>query len=211
MACKHCHVESSPQRMEMMDFDVAEQCMRIIDNSPEIDTLDLTGGAPELNKAFRWLVEEGRKRNLRIIDRCNLTVLLKSGQEDLGHFLKEHQVNVVASLPCYSEANVRKQRGIGIFGKSILALQHLNSLGYGKDPNLQLDLVFNPSGPSLPPAQPQLQADYKLRLMEDYGIEFNSLYTITNMPIKRSVYLYLYTCIPINLYTYILMPCIEVH
>jgi hypothetical protein len=191
-ACTHCHVESSPLRKEMMDFDVAEQCMRIIDNSPEIDTLDLTGGAPELNKAFRWLVQEGRKRNLRIIDRCNLTVLLQSGQEDLGAFLKEHSVNVVASLPCYSEANVRKQRGIGIFGKSILALQHLNSLGYGTDPLLQLDLVYNPASPSLPPAQPQLQADYKLRLMEDYGIEFNSLYTITNMPIKRSVYLYLY-------------------
>ncbi|KAJ1425201.1 radical SAM domain protein [Ochromonadaceae sp. CCMP2298] len=184
-ACKHCHVESSPLRKEMMDFDVAEQCMKIVDNSPEIDTLDLTGGAPELNKAFRWLVAEGRKRGLRVIDRCNLTVLNLTGQKDLGEFLRDHQVNVVASMPCYSEENVRKQRGTGVFGKSILALQQLNSLGYGVDPALQLDLVYNPAGPSLPPAQPKLQSDYKLRLREDYGIEFNSLYTITNMPIKR--------------------------
>jgi len=184
-ACTHCHVESSPQRTEMMDYDVAEQCMKIIDNSPSIDTLDLTGGAPELNRCFRWLVKEGRKRNLRIIDRCNLTVLLQKGQEDLGEFLRDNEVNIVASLPCYSEENVRKQRGIGIFGKSILALQYLNSLGYGKEENLKLDLVYNPAGPHLPPSQPSLQADYKKKLFDDFEIEFNGLYTITNMPIKR--------------------------
>lgn len=186
-ACSHCHVESSPLRTEMMSQQVAEQCLRLLDNSPSIDTLDLTGGAPELNQCFRFLVREGRRRNLRVIDRCNLTVLFERGQEDLGEFLREQQVNVVASLPCYAQQNVDQQRGSGVFGKSIGALQYLNRYGYGsaEHPELRLDLVYNPAGPFLPPAQQALEQQYKEKLKQDFDISFNGLYTITNMPIKR--------------------------
>jgi radical SAM/Cys-rich protein len=185
-ACNHCHVESSPRRTEHMTLEVAAQCMAILDKSPTIDVVDLTGGAPELNPSFRFLVTEARKRNKQVIDRCNLTVLLEPGQEDLPEFLATNKVRVVASLPCYSESNVDKQRGKGVFGRSILALQLLNSKGYGmENSDLKLDLVYNPSGGSLPPSQKSLEVDYKKRLFDDYGIQFNSLLTITNMPIKR--------------------------
>ena len=185
-ACNHCHVESSPRRSEAMTLEVAAQCMNILDNSPSVDTVDLTGGAPELNPAFRFLVREARKRNKEVIDRCNLTVLLEPGQEDLPDFLATNKVRVVASLPCYSESNVDKQRGKGVFGRSILALQLLNAKGYGLEGSgLRLDLVYNPSGGSLPPSQKALEVDYKNKLFADYGIQFNSLLTITNMPIKR--------------------------
>ena len=191
-ACSHCHVESSPFRTEQMSHEVAEQCVRILDHSPSIHTLDLTGGAPELNPEFRWLVEQGRKRNLRVIDRCNLTVLLVKGQEDLADFLARNKVNVVASLPCYSEKNVNQQRGSGVFDESIQALRILNSYGYGKPgTGLELDLVYTPNGAFLPPSQQKLELDYKSRLKEDFDIDFSRLYTITNMPIKRfAEYLY---------------------
>lgn len=185
-ACNHCHVESSPRRTEQMTLETAAKCMSIMDNSPSIDIVDLTGGAPELNPSFRFLVEEARKRGKEVIDRCNLTVLLEPGQEDLPEFLASNRVRVVASLPCYSETNVDKQRGKGVFGRSILALQLLNAKGYGmEDSNLRLDLVYNPSGGTLPPSQSSLEIDYKQRLFADFGIKFNSLLTITNMPIKR--------------------------
>ena len=185
-ACNHCHVESSPRRTEQMTLEIAAKCMSIMDNSPSIDVVDLTGGAPELNPSFRFLVEEARKRGKEVIDRCNLTVLLEPGQEDLPEFLASNGVRVVASLPCYSESNVDKQRGKGVFGRSILALQLLNAKGYGiEGSNLRLDLVYNPSGGSLPPSQASLEIDYKKRLFDDFGIKFNSLLTITNMPIKR--------------------------
>lgn len=185
-ACTHCHVDSSPQRTEMMTLETAQQCIKVLDNSPSIHTIDLTGGAPELNIAFRYLVEEARKRGKKIIDRCNLSVLLEPGQEDLLEFLKENKVSVVASLPCYTEDNVDAQRGDGIFAKSILALQMLNQAGYGlPGSDLELDLVYNPGGAFLPGSQGQLESDYKKKLMDDFGIEFHRLFTITNMPIKR--------------------------
>ncbi|KAL9187995.1 hypothetical protein ACHAXT_006373 [Thalassiosira profunda] len=193
-ACNHCHVESSPLRKEeTMAADVAARCLELLRNSPEVDTLDLTGGAPELNAQFRFLVRLARewakenKRELRIIDRCNLTVLLEPDQEDLVDFLKENKVNVVASLPCYGEDNVDAQRGRGVFQRSIAALLKLNEAGYGTPghPDLELDLVYNPSGPFLPPPQASLEGDYKRELQENFGIQFDNLLTITNMPIKR--------------------------
>lgn len=139
-----------------------------------------------MNECFRYLVIEARKRGKEVIDRCNLTVLLERGHEDLVDFLHSHNVHIVASLPCYSSKNVDKQRGQGVFGKSIIALQLLNSVGYGADAcDLKLDLVYNPNGPFLPPSQKKLEDDYKNRLMNDFGIKFNNLFTITNMPIKR--------------------------
>ena len=185
-ACKHCHVESSPKRTEAMTASIIDRCFHIIDNSPTIKTIDLTGGAPELIPGFRSIVERGRERNLEIIDRCNLTVLMEPGQEDLHYFLAKNQVRVVASLPCYSEKNVNMQRGGGVFSRSIEGLRLLNSVGYGKEKSdLYLDLMYNPGGASLPPNQAKLEIDYKLRLQEDFGIQFNNLFTLTNMPIKR--------------------------
>jgi len=184
-ACSHCHVESSPRRKEMMDHRTAERCIEVIRNSKNITTLDITGGAPELNKEFKYLVTEARKMGVQVIDRCNLTVLDEPGQDELGKFLAEHQVRVVASLPCYSMQNVDQQRGRGVFDKSIDGLMKLNDLGYGTDPVLGLDLVYNPAGAFLPPAQADLEAAYRNKLAEDFGIVFNSLFTITNMPIKR--------------------------
>ncbi len=185
-ACHHCHVESSPLRTENMAPATAERLMQVIRNSPTLKTVDITGGAPEMNVNFRWFVTEARKMGLNVIDRCNLTILFEEGQHDTAEFLKEQGVQIVASLPCYSKDNVEKQRGRGVFGKSIEALQKFNELGYAK-PNtgLTLDLVYNPQGASLPPAQAKLEADYKNELKELFGIEFNRLYTITNMPIKR--------------------------
>lgn len=187
-ACGHCHVESSPKRTEMMSVEVATKCLEILKQSPEVTTLDITGGAPELNENFRLIVRLAREMrpDLDIIDRCNLTVLHEPGQEDLVQFLKDNRVHVIASLPCYSEENVNQQRGGGVFERSISALLMLNEAGYGEDgTGLQLDLVYNPLGAFLPPEQGKLEVAYKERLDEDFGIDFNSLYTMTNMPVKR--------------------------
>lgn len=184
-ACKHCHVESSPRRKEAMTQKIIDRCFQIIDNSPSIKTIDITGGAPELIYGFRDIVKRARQRNLEVIDRCNLTVLMEPGQEDLHHFLAEHNVRVVASLPCYSELNVNQQRGGGVFKRSIEGLQLLNSVGYGKNESLILDLMYNPNGAFLPSNQKELEIDYKQELLEKFNIVFNHLYTLTNMPIKR--------------------------
>lgn len=186
LACLHCHVEAGPKRKEIMERNTAERLMELLKQSPTIQTVDLTGGAPELNPNFRFLVEESRRLGREVIDRCNLTVLFQKGQEETPYFLKEHRVQIVASLPCYSKENVEAQRGRGVFDKSIRALRLLNELGYGKEgTGLLLDLVYNPVGPFLPPPQSELEADYKKELNELFGIEFNHLLTITNMPIKR--------------------------
>lgn len=188
-ACGHCHVESSPLRKdEMMSAATAAQCLKLLAATPSITTLDITGGAPELNSNFRYLVSMARqlRPDIEIIDRCNLTVLQEPGQEDLVDFLKEHGVRVIASLPCYSAENVDKQRGNGVFERSIAALLALNEAGYAM-PNtgLHLDLVYNPLGAFLPPEQEKLQVAYKKQLDENFGILFDSLFTMTNMPIKR--------------------------
>lgn len=186
-ACAHCHVESSPRRInEQMTRETVDQCLKIIANSPTVKTVDITGGAPELNGEFRYLVTEARKLGKEVIDRCNLTVLLEPGQEDLVEFLAENKVQVVASLPCYGEENVNQQRGNGVFDRSIAGLQKLNEAGYGMpDSGLQLDLVYNPLGGFLPPPQGPLEIKYKEELSDQFGIEFNNLFCITNMPIKR--------------------------
>lgn len=173
-----------------MSSEVAARCLRLLQNSPHVDTLDLTGGAPELNDEFRFLVRMAREwavendRELTIIDRCNLTVLSEPGQEDLVQFLKDNRVDVVASLPCYGEENVDSQRGRGVFGRSIDGLLKLNEAGYGIAEGLSLTLVYNPGGPFLPPAQSSLEADYKRELDEKFGVQFNNLLTITNMPVS---------------------------
>jgi len=186
MTCTHCHVEAGPTKTrENMDLKTAEAVVAYMKNSG-IKTLDLTGGAPEMNPNFRYLVTEARSLGVHVIDRCNLTVLFLPGQEDLAHFLAGNKVEIVASLPCYLQENVDKQRGRGTFDESIKALQLLGKLGYGKDDStLALNLVYNPVGPHLPPNQTELENDYKNRLKEDWGIVFNNLYTITNMPITR--------------------------
>ncbi|RMG14376.1 MAG: radical SAM/Cys-rich domain protein [Deltaproteobacteria bacterium] len=186
MACHHCHVEAGPNRTEIMSREVAERVMALLEASTQVEVVDLTGGAPELNPSFRWLVSEARRLGRRVIDRCNLTVLFEPGMEDLPAFLADQQVEIVASLPCYQPENVEKQRGRGAFEKSIEALKRLNALGYGRpDSGLVLNLVYNPVGPSLPPPQAELEAAYKRELAEHFGIAFNHLLTITNMPIKR--------------------------
>ena len=189
--CRHCHVEAGPLRREQMSPETAERIVQLLDASggEHLETVDLTGGAPELNPVFRYLVSEARDRGLKVIDRCNLTVLLEPGQEGTAQFLRDHQVEIVASLPCYSRENVERQRGQGVFARSIRSLLLLNSLGYGKpDTGLILNLVYNPVGPFLPPDQEGLEKDYKKKLREDFGIEFNQLFTIANMPIKRFLY-----------------------
>lgn len=186
LTCSHCHVEAGPTKIkENMNRPTAEAVARLVDILGA-KTLDITGGAPELNPNFRYLVEEASKRRVHVIDRCNLTVLFEKGMEDLADFFAYHQVEVIASLPCYSKDNVDQQRGRGTFGKSIEALQKLNNLGYGQETSgLELNLVYNPVGAHLPPAQDKLEKDYKQRLGDDFGIVFNKLYTITNMPITR--------------------------
>ena len=183
--CRHCHVDAGPDRRESMSRETAEAIIRVLSEST-IGTLDITGGAPEMNPNFRWLVEQARQLGRHVIDRCNLTILVATGYETLPGFLAEHQVEVVASLPCYSEENCDSQRGDGVFQKSIQALRQLNELGYGQ-PNgtLSLALVYNPIGPSLPPSQAQLEADYSRELREQYDLQFSKLYTITNLPISR--------------------------
>uniref|UniRef100_A0A7S0DY16 DUF3641 domain-containing protein n=1 Tax=Hanusia phi TaxID=3032 RepID=A0A7S0DY16_9CRYP len=185
-ACNHCHVESSPRRKEMMSKEVAQRCIELLDKSPSIKTVDLTGGAPELNDQFRYLVSEATARKKEVIDRCNLTVLTEPGQEDLVDFLVKHKVRIIASLPCYSLKNVDTQRGSGVFEKSIHGLMKLNQAGYGADGSgLMLDLIYNPLGGFLPPEQKALEAKYKTELSNNFGIVFNSLFTLSNMPIKR--------------------------
>lgn len=187
-ACGHCHVESSPLRKETMSNEIAAQCMTLLKNTPSITTLDITGGAPEMQEQFRFIVAmaRGLRPDLDIIDRCNLTVLQEPGQEDLVEFLVRYNVHVIASLPCYSAENVDEQRGNGVFDRSISALLALNEAGYGKpDTGLYLDLVYNPLGAFLPPAQKELEVKYKEVLEEKFGILFNSLFTMTNMPVKR--------------------------
>lgn len=185
LSCTHCHVNAGPTRKELMSKETIDELLALID-AHGIKTLDLTGGAPELNPHFRYFVEEARVRKVHVMDRCNLTVLLEPGQEGLAEFLAENQVEVVASLPCYTEDNVDKQRGKGTFNGSIKALSLLNKLGYGRgDPNLKLSLVYNPVGPFLPPPQSALRADYQRHLSEHFAINFDDLYTITNMPIAR--------------------------
>ena len=184
-SCLHCHVNAGPNRTEMMDDATLALIPQVL-AARGIGTLDLTGGAPELHEGFRDLVRTARVHGVRVIDRCNLTILFEPGQEGLAHFLAEQQVEVVASLPCYSAANVDRQRGDGVFDKSIAALQQLNALGYGQPGSgLVLNLVYNPQGASLPPDQQTLQADYKRELFEHFGIVFNDLLALTNMPIQR--------------------------
>lgn len=185
LSCLHCHVNAGPTRKEMMDDDTLELVIDML-KTGRISTLDLTGGAPELHERFRDLVKVARDLGIQVIDRCNLTILFEPGQETLAEFLAEHQVEVVASMPCYSLENVDQQRGDGVFDKSIAGLQALNKLGYGKaDSGLTLNLVFNPQGPTLPPEQQGLQADYKRELNTHFDIVFNDLFVVTNMPIKR--------------------------
>lgn len=184
-SCVHCHVNAGPTRTEQMSLDTVERVIDVL-RTGQIKTLDLTGGAPEMNRYFRYLVKQARALDVAVMDRCNLTILDEPGYESLAEFLAEHQVQIVASLPCYLEDNVDKQRGKGVFETSVRMLQKLNALGYG-DPasELQLHLVFNPQGPSLPPAQLALKTDYDQFLGERFGIRFNQLFTITNMPIQR--------------------------
>jgi radical SAM/Cys-rich protein len=184
-ACLHCHVNAGPTRTEAMSARTARQVLDYLEASGAT-TLDLTGGAPELNAQFRWLVEGARRLGARVIDRCNLTILHEPGQEDLAEFLAAQRVDVVASLPCYTAELVDRQRGKGVYDASIAAIRRLNALGYGREGSgLVLDLVYNPQGPSLPPAQAKLEADYKRILGDSFGIAFNRLYTIANMPIQR--------------------------
>ena len=184
MTCRHCHVDAGPDRREMMNRETIDLCLAALRDSP-IHTLDLTGGAPEMNPDFRYFVTAARKLGAHVIDRCNLTILLAPGYEALPEFLATNRVEIVASLPCYLEQNTDKQRGDGAYRQSIEALQKLNALGYGSDDGLMLTLVFNPIGPSLPPDQQALEDQYREFLRREQGIEFNRLFTITNMPISR--------------------------
>ena len=184
-SCLHCHVNAGPNRKEMMERDTVIDVLAFIEVAG-IKQLDLTGGAPELNPHFRELVERARALGVNVIDRCNLTILEEPGHEDLAEFLARNGVEVTASLPCYLEDNVDRQRGKGVFEKSIRALERLNALGYGKPHTaLELTLVYNPQGPSLPPEQGALEATYKSHLEERFGVSFNRLYTLANMPIQR--------------------------
>jgi radical SAM/Cys-rich protein len=190
LACTHCHVEAGPKRTEELSPEICDQLLELIHRSPQIQTVDVTGGAPEMNYGFRPIVETARACGKTVIVRSNLTIFFEPGYEDLPEYFAQHQLKVVASLPCYLEANVDRQRGAGVYNASIVALQRLNALGYGTDPDLELDLVYNPPVPrdadfSPTPAQVKLQADYKAYLEEHFGIVFNHLFTITNLPIGR--------------------------
>jgi radical SAM/Cys-rich protein len=183
--CRHCHVDAAPDRTESMSRETAALCIEALAKS-EIPTVDITGGAPELNQNFRWLVEQARRLQRHVMDRCNLSVLLLPAQADLAEFLAAHQVEIVASLPYYKVQQTDAQRGDGVFKKSIEGLQRLNQLGYGR-PNsgLVLNLVYNPVGAFLPPKQDAIESQFRKELHKHHGIEFNRLYTITNMPISR--------------------------
>ena len=184
-SCIHCHVDAGPKRTEMMSDKVIDDVISFLANARPA-SLDLTGGAPEMHPRFRKLVSKAVEMGIHVIDRCNLTILSEEGQSDLAEFLAQNKVEVVASLPCYLEENVDGQRGKGVFDKSIAGLKKLNDLGYSQlESGLQLNLVYNPVGPYLPPSQQSLESDYKKQLNERFGIQFNSLFTITNMPIQR--------------------------
>lgn len=186
LACHHCHVEAGPRRTETLSRRTAERALELLERSPAVATLDLTGGAPELCAEFRRLVAGARALGREVIDRCNLTVLLEPGQEDTAAFLADQGVRIIASLPCYTRENVDRQRGRGVFARSIDVLRRLNGLGYGRSGSpLALDLVYNPVGPTLPPSQEELERRYKQELRDLFGIEFHRLLNITNMPIKR--------------------------
>ena len=184
-SCLHCHVAAGPNRKELMIEDNMDDLLQIL-KQPSVHTLDLTGGAPEMNPLFKHLVLKARSLGVKIIDRCNLTILLEPGYEDMAQFLADNDVQIVASLPCYIEENVDGQRGKGVYQKSIDALQILNNLGYSQpNSSLSITLVYNPTGPFLPPSQTELQADYKKFLQAEFDIQFDQLFTITNMPIAR--------------------------
>ena len=184
-SCVHCHVNAGPHRTEEMSAQTIDQVL-LLAREAGVQTLDVTGGAPELNPHFRSLVTRARALGLRVIDRCNLTVLFEPGQESLAEFLAAQRVEITASLPCYLEENVDAQRGKGVFDTSVRALQHLNELGYGQPGSgLELNLVYNPQGPVLPPPQASLEADYRRFLGERFAVRFNSLFTLANMPIQR--------------------------
>jgi radical SAM/Cys-rich protein len=185
LSCTHCHVNAGPKRTELMDLDTMKLALKVAERHG-ISTLDVTGGSPEMNPHFRWLVEQARHQGIHVMDRCNPTILEEAGYEGTAEFLAQHQVEVVASLPCYMEDNVDAQRGKGVFRSSIKALQRLNKLGYGQpDSGLVLNLVYNPVGAHLPPPQEALEADYKRFLGEEFGLAFNQLYALANMPIQR--------------------------
>tara|TARA_B100000965_G_scaffold383584_1_gene383001 strand:- start:1661 stop:2605 length:945 start_codon:yes stop_codon:yes gene_type:complete len=184
-ACSHCHVDASPSRTEMMSDEIIKLIPQVI-KANNIKMLDITGGAPELHPKFKQLVSEVRNLNVEVMDRCNLTILTEPGHENLASFLAINKVQITASLPCYLKDNVDKQRGVGVFEKSILALKKLNSYGYGMaDNGLILNLVYNPGGPQLPPSQKDLEDTYKRELKNRYGIYFTSLFVLANMPINR--------------------------
>jgi radical SAM/Cys-rich protein len=184
-SCVHCHVNAGPTRTEMMEREIADEVLAFL-RVARLTVLDITGGAPELNPHFRHLVTGARLLGLHVMDRCNLTILEQPGQEGLAEFLAAHQVEVIGSMPCYLEDNVDRQRGDGVFQSSIRALRKLNAMGYGEPTgNLTLNLVYNPQGASLPPDQEKLEQDYKRHLGDNYGVAFNRLYTLANMPIQR--------------------------
>ena len=192
LACTHCHVEASPKRTEELSAEICEQLVQLIHQFPEIQIVDLTGGAPEMNYGFKQIVEAARSKKKQVIVRSNLTIYFETGFGDIPEYCAEHQARIVASLPCYLADNVDKLRGLGVFDASIKALQWLNNLGYGKDPNLILDLVYNPQLPnsdrfSLSPEQNKLEQDYKQFLKEKFEIDFNNLFTITNLPVGRTL------------------------
>lgn len=182
--CLHCHVDASPRRKELMSRETMQSVIRFAERQG-IKTLDLTGGAPEMNPHFKYLVEAAREAGIHVIDRCNLTILSEPGYDWLARFLAEHRIEVIASMPCYLQQNVDAQRGKGVFDRSIEGLRQLNDLGYGSDQELVLNLVYNPQGAVLPPEQHELEKAYKKTLSNEFGIVFNQLYTLANMPIKR--------------------------
>lgn len=185
LSCTHCHVNAGPKRTELMSRETMAIALQFAEKQ-QIQQLDVTGGSPEMNPEFRWLVQTAKQQGLHVIDRCNPTILVEPGYEWAADFLAKHQIEVIASLPCYLESNVDAQRGKGAFAASIKALKKLNALGYGiAGSGLILNLVFNPQGPSLPPPQQQLEADYRKYLLEHFGIRFNQLFALVNMPIQR--------------------------
>lgn len=191
LACTHCHVEASPKRTEELSPEICQQLIEVINRFPQLKTVDLTGGAPEMNYGFRPLVEAARAKGKEVIVRSNLTIFFEPGYEDLPAYFAQHQLRITASLPCYLSDNVDQQRGAGVYNHSIKAIQQLNQLGYGTDPNLVIDLVYNPPLPtksnfSLTPNQQKLEQDYKKYLAEHFEIKFNNLFTITNIPIGRT-------------------------
>ena len=183
-SCLHCHVNASPKRTEMMNKHTIDEVISFSYQN-NVGTVDLTGGAPEMNQYFEYMIKKLREKNIHIIDRCNLTILQEKGMSKMIDFLAEYEVEIVASLPCYKDINVDAQRGKGVFTKSIKALQRLNKKGYGMNKKLMLNLVYNPQGAELPPKQTELELEYKSYLLENYNILFNNLFTITNMPINR--------------------------